>query len=273
MPAPRMRGKRGLDAPEMGLAPAAQVIQVGGMSDSRWCALMAGMLAMALGGLAQTNAMRPAAEPRAPNHFARIDALDIKAIVPAPPAAGSIGAQAEIETLLQVQAWRSAEEVAWAKLIDADNVFNHAAILGSWFTPQRLPFTAVFFKQLGEDLRALDALAKKPFLRPRPSAVEPRIQPCVNLPASTSYPSATAMQALVWAELLAEALPGKRAELLARAERAGWARVIGGVHYPSDLIAGRLLARAYLAEARKNAAFREAYARCRQEIVVANPGR
>ncbi len=203
------------------------------------------------------------------NRFVRIDALDLKSIVPPPPAAGSFAAHAELQTLLQVQAWRTDEQVAWARTVARDVVYNCAPIIGRWFTAERLPRTASFFTLLADDMKALDSLAKKPFLRQRPSQVDLRIEPCVTIPPSSSYPSGSATQSLVWAELLAEIFPAKREELLNRAERAAWGRVIGGVHYPSDLVAGQILARAYLAECRKSRVFQDAFAASRAELVEA----
>ena len=201
--------------------------------------------------------------------FVTLTAFDFGALLPAPPVAGSLAAQADLETVLQVQASRSATDVAWAKLVEKDDVFNHASVLGAWFAAERLPRTAALFKAIGNDLRALDGAAKKPFLRPRPTTVDPRVQPCVNLPASTSYPSGSAMQAFVWAELLAEVFPVKREALIARAARAAWGRVIGGVHFPTDIEAGRNLAPLYLAECRKNADYRTAFAAARAELLAA----
>lgn len=211
---------------------------------------------------------KAAAAPVAPQ-FVKLEAFDFRALLPEPPAAGSLAARTDLEAVLQVQAWRTPEQVAWARVVDKDSVFLHAEILGAGFTAERLPVTAAFFKRVADDMRALDGAAKKPFLRPRPTTIDPRVQPCVTLPTSTSYPSGSAMQAFVWAELLAEAVPAKRTELMARAHRAAWGRVIGGVHFPSDVVAGALLADVYLAEARKSAAFREAFAACAAELAVA----
>lgn len=228
---------------------------------------------------AQENVMRPAvpvpapanAGPMAPQ-FVSLTAFDFRALLPEPPAAGSIAAQSDLEAVLQVQAWRTPEQVAWALRVEKDSVFNHAEILGGWFGAERLPRAEMFFKRLADDMRALDGAAKKPFLRPRPSMIDPRVQPCVTLPTSTSYPSGSGMQAFVWAQLLAEAVPAKRDALMARAHRAAWGRVIGGVHFPNDVVAGARLADAYLVEARKNAAFREAWAAARDEIAVRAAG-
>ncbi len=228
--------------------------------------------------VAQDTAMQPAAPAKAvaapvTPQFVTLAAFDFRALLPEPAAPGSIAAGADLEAVLEVQSWRTPEQIAWAQLVDKDNIFNHASILGAWFTTERLPVTTAFFKRLTDDMRALDAAAKKPFLRPRPQTVDARVQPCVTLPTSTSYPSGSAMQAFVWAELLAEAVPTKRAELLARAHRAAWGRVIGGVHFPSDVVAGARLAEAYLIEARKIAAFREAWRGAAKEIAAASAER
>jgi acid phosphatase (class A) len=220
--------------------------------------------------LAQDNVMRPGgASNRTVTHFFSLDTFNVKALIPQPPAPGSFTAQVDLETVLQAQAWRTPEQVAWAKLVETDNVFNHASLFGDWFKADRLPMTAVLFKAIADDMRALDPVAKIPFQRPRPSSIDSWVKPCVSVPGSSSYPSGAATQAFVWAELLSDALPAKRDELRSRAHRAAWGRVIGGVHFPSDIVAGRLLAQAYVAECRKSAAFRDAFAACKQELVAA----
>ncbi len=247
--------------------------------------LLLGAAGLALGGAAagaQENVMAPpaanvmapragtAGAPAAP-HFVRLAAFDFRALLPAPPTAGSLDARADLETVLQVQAWRTPEQVAWARRVARDSVFFNGEVLGAWFGEERLPLTAAFFRQVGDDLRALDGAAKLPFLRARPSAVDARVQPCVDLPTSSSYPSGSGMQAFVWAELLAEIFPAQRAALLERASRAAWGRVIGGVHFPSDVVAGRKLAEAYLAVAREVPEFSRQFAAVAAELKAAAP--
>jgi acid phosphatase (class A) len=101
----------------------------------------------------------------------------------------------------------------------------------------------------------MDRASKGPFLRARPTTVDASLRPCVTLPTSTSYPSGRALQSWVGGALLAEMLPFRREEILERAERAAWGRVIGGVHFPSDLVGGKRLAWGYLAAAWKNPEF------------------
>jgi acid phosphatase (class A) len=55
-----------------------------------------------------------------------------------------------------------------------------------------------------------------------------------------SYPSGHATFAYVDAIILADMLPEKAAAIFARADAYAHNRVIEGVHYPSDLEAGRI---------------------------------
>jgi acid phosphatase (class A) len=239
------------------------------------CGLVLAAAAFAIaGGQAQENVMRPAAtaSPAVAPNFVAPAAFDFVALVPAPPAPGSLAAVAEIETILSVQAARTEADVAWAKLVEKDSVFNHAALFGAWFAKENLPALAVLFDKLGGDIRALDVASKKPFLRERPWKADARVEPCVQLPTSSSYPSGSAMQSYVWAAVLTDLWPEKRTELFARAQRAAWGRLIGGVHYPSDLTGGRMLAEAVVAELRKSAAFREELEKCRAELAAKRDG-
>ncbi len=195
--------------------------------------------------------------------------LDYTKIIPAPPALDSLAGMADLMVVRQAQAWRTEEQVAWANLVDRDVAFNNASVLGAWFTAERLPKTAEFFKRLDADVRAMDGAAKKPFLRPRPMTVDSAIKPCVRLPTSTGYPSGSAVQEYLWAALLAEAVPAKSEALIERARRAAWGRVLGGVHFPTDIEAGRVVAEAALADARKDEVFSAVWAAARAEIAAA----
>lgn len=229
------------------------------------------LLALLAGGAlgAAENVMQVPAKAVAGARYVEPRDVDFVALLPPPPAPDSLAAQADVETVLQVQAARTPDAVAWAQLIDRDEVFNHAAQLGAWFRADRLPRTAEFFKVLGEDLRAFDRAAKAPFRRDRPWVVDARVQPCVPRPTSSSYPSGSALQSTVWAELLGEVFPAQREALRARADRAGWGRVIGGVHFPTDVVAGRRLAPVFLAACRAKAEFQADFAAVRAELLAA----
>ena len=68
------------------------------------------------------------------------------------------------------------------------------------------------------------------------------------------------------AGVLAEIFPEKRTELFDFAHRAVWGRVFGGVHFPSDLVGGWMLAEPLVSEFGKSAAFRAQVEKCRAEM-------
>jgi acid phosphatase (class A) len=206
-----------------------------------------------------------AAPARETWHFLHAGELDPKKILPPPPAPGSLAAQADLETVLHVQAARTPEQVAWAKFIEHDELFKNARVLGDWFSAENLPFTAEFFRQIDDDGDLIFGDVKTLYPRQRPPFADSRVQPCVELKTTGSYPSGHSSQAWMWAGLLAEIFPEKRTELLDRARDVAWGRVIGGVHYPTDTIGGKLLGDAIVAELLKLPAVQAAIRKCRAE--------
>src|SRR5947209_20328887 len=80
--------------------------------------------------------------------------------------------------------------------------------------------------------------------------------PLMPTPAySYSYPSGHSTRGALDAILLAQMVPEKRAEIFARGWDFGLSRVVGGVHYPSDVEAGRIDATAIVAIMMQNAGF------------------
>ena len=193
-------------------------------------------------------------------------AVDSTKLLGPPPSPGSLAAEADMEAVLMAQAFRTPEQEAWAQHIDSDGIFKHARELGPWFTPQALPKCEAFFSRVLGDAHGVSAQAKRLYARPRPPRVDARVQPCVQLPGSASYPSGHSMQAFLMASILADLLPEKREVLLDRAHRAAWSRIIGGVHFPTDDIAGRVLAKAILEELRKSPEFLKDLNVCREEL-------
>lgn len=191
--------------------------------------------------------------------------VDLAASLPLPPAPGSLAALADLEAVRQAQAWRSPDQVAWAKAVDKGTVWDNADVLGGWFSEAKLPRLARFFRDIGKDLRPLTAAAKKRYDRPRPPRVDARIQPCLDLPDNGSYPSGHSLYIFMEAEVLAKIFPEARIALFERAHRAAWGRIFAGVHFPSDVVAGRILAKAFVDEIKKNPAFVAEVEGCRAE--------
>jgi acid phosphatase (class A) len=67
-----------------------------------------------------------------------------------------------------MQAWRTPEQVAWAKHVDQNDVFLFADVLGAWFAQANLPLTAALLKDVDEDRHEVTEVEKTWFARARP---------------------------------------------------------------------------------------------------------
>ena len=76
--------------------------------------------------------------------------------------------------------------------------------------------------------------------RKRPYQFSTEVQPVGDLSESPGYPSFTATEATLVGILLGNMVPEKRAEIMRTAWEVGDCRVVLGVHYPSDIEAGRI---------------------------------
>ena len=86
------------------------------------------------------------------------------------------------------------------------------------------------------------AYYKHHFDRARPSYVCPGLLPPFGPPAHTSFPSGHALQSWLLTRLLSRVAPSYSVPLRWLARRVALNRERAGLHYPSDTIAGRLLA-------------------------------
>lgn len=234
-----------------------------------FCLAAAWLPVMPAGWAAETatkTAAAPVVKKPFDTHFAGPRSVDCGKILPAPPTPDSLAGRADLEAVLQAQAWRTPEHVAWAKRVEKNDAFFFADVLGAWFTKANVPLTTAFLKDVDEDRHEITEVAKKLFARARPWVVDPRVEPCVGKPTNDSYPSGHTTSIFTRAGVLAEIFPEKRAALFDFAHRAVWGRIYGGVHFPSDLVGGWLLAEPIVAELKKSAAFRAQVEKCRAEM-------
>lgn len=198
--------------------------------------------------------------------YLRTRDFDATKVIPVAPADDSLATLADLETVYQMQLRRTLEQVALANYFAEDTVFQYDAAIGEWFTAANLPRTAEIFRQVDADRFAISSAGKAAWDRPRPPLLAARIHAAAPLPASGSYPSGHATQAFLWGGLLAEVFPEQRAALRERAELVAWSRVVAGVHYPTDITAGRLLGDRLVQEFLKVPVMREALAVVRAEV-------
>jgi acid phosphatase (class A) len=171
--------------------------------------------------------------------YAALRAVDLVRYLPPPPAAGSAADRADMDAVLAIQAARTQAEVREAVADQEVSVFRFADVLGAAFTAERAPRTAALATSACRQSATITAAAKRRWNRPRPFLASSSVRPVVKNATEGAYPSGHATCGYLWAIMLGEILPERRDALFARAIRYGENRVVGGVHYPSDVAAGR----------------------------------
>lgn len=109
--------------------------------------------------------------------------------------------------------------------------------------------------QVREEVGSYIGKMKKKFARKRPYVYMAGLKPCLPTEPSLAYPSGHAILSKLYALVLAEVYPELRKPLLDRAEVIAEDRVTGGVHHPSDILAGKKMADFLFAELVQSQAF------------------
>lgn len=180
-------------------------------------------------------------------HYIDATVFEIPRLLSPPPANDSAETRAELDEMLRIQASRSSEAAERSVQDAGVSVFRFADVIGPQFTEQKLPVVKAFFARLLEDEGLIVGPAKDAFDRPRPFVLEPRLQPLIARPKSSSYPSGHSTWGYTMGLVLAQMLPEKRNEIMTRAKEYAHNRVVVGVHYPSDVAAGEHAASAFVA--------------------------
>jgi acid phosphatase (class A) len=196
-------------------------------------------------------------------------AIDVGSLLPAPPSPGSAESKAELEQLYWIQCHRTPEQVAAAQSDARVKLSTYRRVVGAWFTAENLPRTERLIKQVEKDGKFFCEQAKTRFGRKRPEFEDDRIRVAVERETSPAYPSFHATRGILYALVLAEVLPQKRAVLLERGREVGFSREVGGVHHPSDVVAGRVLGMAVAKALLANPRFRADLDQVKAEIEAA----
>jgi acid phosphatase (class A) len=223
----------------------------------------------ALPALAE-NAAQPQASYLAPGE------IDFLKLLPPPPASDSAAGKRDIQAMLDAQRHRTPAEI---KRVEADgevSVFRFADVMGSDFTKDKLPRLAAFFDRVQDAESPLYGAVKNHWNRPRPFVASTRVH---ALPAlkegvynqdkhaySFSFPSGHSTFGATYAILLSQMVPEKQAELFTRGWQYGQNRVVGGVHYPTDVEAGRIDATVMVYAMMQHPQFQKDFAEARAEL-------
>jgi acid phosphatase (class A) len=167
---------------------------------------------------------------------------EIQQIIGDYPRAGSKAYLNDYAVLLKYQATRSKADCEIAQSfvdISLKSLFSSHNGPLTESEARKLSFTLL--RRMGE-VGVNIIRAKGMYDRPRPYLANPLIKPCIDKESSTSYPSGHALFARVMGKALAKIYPERADAFMKRAELVAESRVLGGVHHPSDIEAGKKLA-------------------------------
>ena len=158
-----------------------------------------------------------------------------------PPAPDSEEAKEDLAVVLWEQRVRTAAQVLRAAAEVKLDFADFAEALGLAFDPSRYPLTQDLLKRVWKDSRPAVRDLQERFARPRPFIANPQVKPAVEADEGFSFPSGHATRGVLFAEILSLLAPERRSALFACGLRIGYGRVLVGMHYPSDVLAGQRL--------------------------------
>ena len=168
---------------------------------------------------------------------------DLLQIIPAPPTAGSAAEKADLDGVLAMQFNPSPEALAHAEQSVGFTVFSFSDVLGADFNAEFYPKTAEFFDRIEATVNPPKNFLKETYQRIRPYRAFPdQVKTLVTKEEGYSYPSGHSTRAWLFALVLGALDGGNRNAYLASAMQICQDRVIGGMHYPSDVLESRVLA-------------------------------
>lgn len=199
--------------------------------------------------------------------------IDLIKLLPAPPANDSMQTKAELGEILTLQVARTPEIVRRAQADSVEDIWRFADVMGPKFKPDQLPAFATFFERVVDSEGAVVDTYKDIWKRPRPYLYSDLVKPVVKLSQSGAYPSGHATVGTLMGIVLSNMVPEKRAAIMARAAEYANNRVIGGVHYRSDIEAGRITGTVIAARLQTRDDFNTAFDAAKSELRrVLEPG-
>lgn len=177
--------------------------------------------------------------------------LDIewKSILPNPPANNSATTKKELDLVIQAAANKSNKALELIYKVDDDPLHLFYDFLDN----RNLKYNRYLFEEYYNILESYIYALKYHYNRPRPDQIAPYYNQEVKVVQTTThqtpaYPSGHTAYAALAAHMLSKKFPQYKKEFFSLAEQAGTARILQGVHYPSDNVAGFKLAKVIFEE-------------------------
>jgi len=181
---------------------------------------------------------------------------------------GSAEERAEIGTLLFLQNGRTPEAAARIAAEGNPTLDAFSGAVGPWCVAASLPKTAALLASVRADVERVAQRGKGMWGRTLPAREDRRIHPSAALPPGSSYPCTVAAVGTVWGFVLGELVPDARPKLFQRAAEIGDDQTLGGLCYPSDVVAGRKLGVEFTRLLLADPGFQAALAEVRAEVAA-----
>ena len=198
---------------------------------------------------------------------------DSVALLGAPPAPGSASLAADEEfhkatrRLRDTARWAQATTDAELRFPQAADVFS--CTLAVPISEEATPHLNMLLRRVRMDASRANDKAKDHYKRPRPFMVtgESTCTPGDQARARPdSYPSGHASIGWAWALVLGEIAPERADAILRRGLEFGMSRVICGVHWKSDVEAGRIVGASTVSRLHADPVFRAQVVAARREV-------
>jgi acid phosphatase (class A) len=196
---------------------------------------------------------------------------DSQALLPPPPAAGSAAFAADEDAYRSTRKLRDTPRWALAAK-DADLTFPNATgvfscALDMAVSEEATPHLNILLRRLRTDASRVNDKAKSHYQRRRPYlALGDTSCTPADKHKDDSYPSGHSSIGWAWALTLAEIAPDRANAILARGLAFGHSRVVCGVHWRSDIEAGRVIGASVVSRLHADPVFVAQMSAARKEI-------
>lgn len=189
-------------------------------------------------------------------------------LLPPPPTANSPEQEADLASARAVVQAATAAEKERAQKDASLSLFNFAPAIGEFFKPGTFPKVELLFAHVKTNISSVIDLPKNHWKRARPYHFDAGL--LFGKPESSyAYPSGHSTRGTVQSLILAELFPERREAILEFGRTIGWDRVIIGKHFPTDVLAGRVLGQAIVRELKLSPAFQRDFAAAQAEVQAA----
>ncbi len=204
-----------------------------------------------------------------PPQFVQVDQIDPR-VIAAPPTQNSVQYRTEIDGIIARQ--HSLTDADKATLMAEDHITPGMMIdpvLGKDYPEAKFPALYTLLRHAASDAWRLGDHEQDYWHRTRPWLTDNHVEILVSTIKRPSYPSGHSTTNHVWAHILGDLFPDHRDAFFKRAYEIGMHRTLAGVHYPSDVEAGKEFAAVIYAQMEKNPAFDKEYQAASDEIAAA----